>query len=471
MPRVAVVGCGTAGPAAALNIIRRLGPRWRVDLFDKTREPSAVGAGIGIQPIGMTAAHKLGILGGLLAHGARVDEIQTWSQREGGRRVRVLDVAYERYDARLFGLGLHRGVLFELLLRACLARPDAIEPRFGVELAEVEQTADGGGSVDLRDVSGARHGPYDLAVLADGASSRLRGSLGVPHAFRRYEYGALFALIPDPQRTFGSTLTQAHAGPGCHTTLGFLPTGYAHGDAGGTFRTTLYFSLRHDEYADWAAAGLDAWRRQCAKLMPEAAPLLDRITRMDQLAFATYSDGSMWRFHTPGGRVVVLGDASHAMSPQLGQGANLAMIDAEKLVDQLVEKSGGGGRGGERGGGEGGGERGSGGGGGGDFDGECDIPAALAAYTSERWWRVAFYQAQSRLLTPLFASRSEPLRLLRDNFTRAALHAPGIKQFAHGVLCGAQSPRLLGTIPEHEYLGFLDGLRREGIDPADAGVR
>lgn len=41
----------------------------------------------------------------------------------------------------------------------------------------------------------------------------------------RYDYGALFALLPDPKRTFGRTLQQVHSGPGCHVTLGFLPTG------------------------------------------------------------------------------------------------------------------------------------------------------------------------------------------------------------------------------------------------------
>ena len=51
--RVAVVGCGTAGPAAALNLSRRLG--WTVDMFDKAAVPAAVGAGIGAHPLLFTA--------------------------------------------------------------------------------------------------------------------------------------------------------------------------------------------------------------------------------------------------------------------------------------------------------------------------------------------------------------------------------------------------------------------------------
>ena len=111
-------------------------------------------------------------------------------------------------------------------------------------------------------------------------------------------------------------------------------------------------------------------------------------------------------------------------------GANLALIDAMKLVDALERQP-------------------------------ADLPAALAAYTRERWTRVAFYQAQSRLLTPIFASRSEILRFLRDSFLYYGCHTPGLRRFMHAVLCGAQSPALLGTIPPDEFLGFLDG-----IDPA-----
>ena len=151
------------------------------------------------------------------------------------------------------------------------------------------------------------------------------------------------------------------------------------------------------------------------------------IERKEQVAFARYADGGLWRFHQ--GRVVLIGDASHSMSPQLGQGANLALIDAEKLVSQLEQRK---------------------------DDG--DIETAFEAYTRDRWWRLQFYQAQSRLLTPLFASRSETLRFLRNSFFYPMCHTPGLERFSHAVLCGAQSPNLLtpwATIPEEEFLGFL----------------
>ena len=137
------------------------------------------------------------------------------------------------------------------------------------------------------------------------------------------------------------------------------------------------------------------------------------------------------------------------------------MIDAEKLVDALVASCGG-----ERQGASGS----TPGSTSGSTSGDA-IRAALADYTRRRWARVVFYQAQSRLLTPLFASRSEVLRALRDTFANVGCHAPGLQRYAHAVLCGAQSPNLIGTIPEHEYLGFLDELASLGKKPEEAGVQ
>ena len=126
-----------------------------------------------------------------------------------------------------------------------------------------------------------------------------------------------------------------HAGPGCHTTLGFLPTGlpWGHGERSGhghgrargfvgphsEFTATLYYNLRHDDLARWKADGLEAWKARCVALMPKAERVIETLERPEQVAFASYSDGIMWRFNA--GRVVCIGDVAHSMSPQLGQGA------------------------------------------------------------------------------------------------------------------------------------------------------
>jgi 2-polyprenyl-6-methoxyphenol hydroxylase-like FAD-dependent oxidoreductase len=77
------------------------------------------------------------------------------------------------------------------------------------------------------------------------------------------------------------------------------------------------------------------------------------------------------------------------MSPQLGQGANLALIDAEKLVDALVcgarpsvPAHAAAGR-------------------------AIDVASALEEYTRERWWRINFYQAQSRCVPSVLSDQND----------------------------------------------------------------
>lgn len=140
------------------------------------------------------------------------------------------------------------------------------------------------------------------------------------------------------------------------------------------------------------------------------------------------------------------------------QGCNLALIDAEKLVDELVRAAKGGSSSavGIAGGGgvaapttsttatrAGGGAPAS------------VVPGALAAYTAARWSHVQFYAMQSRILTPVFASRSKALRVARDAAMAHLCRAPFVSTYVHRVLCGAQAPWLFSTIPESEWLDFL----------------
>src|SRR6185437_11005605 len=133
-------------------------------------------------------------------------------------------------------------------------------------------------------------------------------------------------------------------------------------------------------------AGLAAFRDEVLTVAPRAEPILDQIASLEQLTFANYHDVVLDRWATRD--VVVLGDAAHAMSPQLGQGCNLALCDAAALADALAE--------------------------------DRPLADALAGYTHARRAHLAFYQLATRALTPLFQSDLEPLALARDRLTPLA---------------------------------------------------
>src|SRR6188508_2466890 len=128
---VGIIGCGTAGPAAAL-LLARAGHR--VTVYERVAEPGPVGAGILLQPTGQAVLARLGLLERVRARAAPVDRLLC--QRTGGRA--VVDLRYAEIGAAV-GLGIHRGVLFQALFDALSAEEGVrLELGFDVERVEVD---------------------------------------------------------------------------------------------------------------------------------------------------------------------------------------------------------------------------------------------------------------------------------------------------------------------------------------------
>ena len=97
------------------------------------------------------------------------------------------------------------------------------------------------------------------------------------------------------------------------------------------FVVSLFWSLPAREVDAWRKSDLGAWKAEVRALDPRIGFVLDRIESHEQVTFARYRDVQMSRWCDRG--VVFIGDAAHATSPQLGQGANLALVDAWTLAD------------------------------------------------------------------------------------------------------------------------------------------
>ncbi len=109
--RVAIVGSGTAGAATA-PFLTRLGHE--VKLFEKVENPAAIGAGVMLQPSGMRVLQELGLQDDILQMGAIVERLHATTSK--GKV--VLDLHYRDLDEKHYGVGLHRGVLFQPLYNA-----------------------------------------------------------------------------------------------------------------------------------------------------------------------------------------------------------------------------------------------------------------------------------------------------------------------------------------------------------------
>jgi 2-polyprenyl-6-methoxyphenol hydroxylase-like FAD-dependent oxidoreductase len=115
-------------------------------------------------------------------------------------------------------------------------------------------------------------------------------------------------------------------------------------------------------------------------LWPALAPVIEGLRSPDDLTLASYSHFSANCLSR--GNVVLVGDAAHSTSPQLGQGANQGLIDAVVLADALA--------------------------------GTNDLATAFARYQKARRAHVGFYQLASAAMTPFFQSDSRTLALVRD---------------------------------------------------------
>ena len=394
---IAVVGAGFAGLASAA-LLARAGHA--VTVFEKFATPQSIGAGILIQPSGLAAMRALGIADDIIARGGAVRHLFGVNHRQRP----VLNLSYDAWRPGAFGLGLHRGVLFEALWRLCAQN--------GVKLVTGQE---------ITELSAVRSA-FNLVVIADGANSRLRAQTGLPYRDRLYPWGAVWAVLDDLRP---AAIDLSHRDPratllqwvrGASEMLGIMPTGELPGASAQQARVvSLFWSLHEAAYPAWRSAGLGAFKQQVLALNPSCAPFLEQITHMEQLTWARYRDVSMPRYHTPADApasqltslCVVIGDAAHATSPQLGQGTNLALLDAVTLADCITQAP--------------------------------NLPAALDAYTQTRKAHLRFYGQASRWMTPAFQSHQRILPWLRDAFMAQSMQWPVVGAFCRQTLVGVRT--------------------------------
>ena len=392
--RVAVAGCGIAGLAAALFLHRA---RHEVVVFEQAQTPVPAGSGLLLQPPGMLVLQHLGVLNSALAAGQPVRRL--YGRTRAGRA--VMDIRYNDWLSGGFGLGIHRGVLWGLLYRAALNKGIAIRP--GVHLERVER-ADGRTSVIAGD--GAQHGPFDLVIAADGARSTLRKA-HFSDATREYEWGALWATLSQPDGWDAECLAQRY--DTARTMMGVLPVGRDLKGQGPD--VTMFWSARGVDL-DAVRADVAAWRNAALALWPEARPLVEQVTASEQLIPARYLDVRPARWIADS--LVLIGDAAHGTSPQLGQGATLGLLDAFVLAAQLSAPG--------------------------------ELAPKLGAYVSLRRNHVHYYQWASRMLTPFFQSDSGMLAWTRDTFFGLAGRLPISGNEFLATLVGAKTGVLFGRL-------------------------
>lgn len=394
---IGIIGCGTAGSAAALFLSRA---GHRVTVYERVADPGPVGAGVMLQPPGQAVLALLGLKEAVLARCTPITQLVCRNQSRT-----LFDLHYDDIPGGHVGYGLHRGVLFEHLFRA--VRAANVDLRLGVAIEDLADAGDG--KSHFVTPEGKRFGPHALCIVADGARSHLRDDTAIRKRVRVYPWGALWFVAEDPDALCRGKLDQVVRGT--RRMVGLLPTGFGPGDGPPKDKVSLFYSLPEAGVDAWRKAGLEPWKKEIRELAPRAAPVLDQIHDVDEVLFARYHDVSMYPWHTD--RVVYIGDAAHAMSPQLGQGANLALYDAMVLADAIASHE--------------------------------VLPDALDAYSRARRSHLGFYQFATRWTTPFFQSDHVPLGWLRDVGFPIAMKLGFAKRLMVRSMCGVAQGIGLGA--------------------------
>lgn len=375
---IAIAGCGVAGLAAGLALAQQ---GHKIQLFDQFEAPRPLGSGLMLQPAGLDVLDWLGVGEGMRQLGAPIDRLFGRAIPSG--RI-VLDVRYAALDAARNGLAVHRSALFGVLFDAVKGLGLPIET--GARVARLERAQNG--RPILVTEEGRRFGPFDLVIDALGSRSPLMAEASAPARRRDLSYGALWTTLPwSVAKAFdGRALEQRYEK--ASVMIGVLPVGRRF--VGDEPQTTFFWSLKARDYPRWRAGGLAAWRARVAGLWPETGPLLAEIREPDQMVLASYGHHTLPLPYGP--RIVFIGDSAHSTSPQLGQGANMALLDVRALTEA--------------------------------FAGSGELDAALGLYACKRRLHIRLYQALSAIFTPFYQSDSTFLPLLRNGLVAPASRIP-----------------------------------------------
>jgi 2-polyprenyl-6-methoxyphenol hydroxylase-like FAD-dependent oxidoreductase len=355
-PRAVVIGAGIAGLAAAAGLHAA---GWDVTVCERAATIEPVGSGLALAPNGLRALDTIG----------------------AGDAVRALAVPQEPGIRRSDGRWLIRGTgqlvkdrFGDPVILATRAQVmDAVlarVPAAALSLSTAVTSVDPGGDAPARVTTSVGELSADLVVAADGISSAARAALFPAHPGLRYAGFTTWRMLAD--RVDGPAPMAESWGRG--TVFGVMPLAdgrvycYAAAPAAPGGHAA-------DERAELVKR-FGGWHDPIPVLLAGVTPA--QVLRLDVAELAA----PLPSFHR--GRVALLGDAAHPMTPNLGQGACQALEDAAVLARLTAVDA---------------------------------LPAALASYTAARLPRTTDIVRWSRRAATMTTWTAPPAIAVRDNLT------------------------------------------------------
>jgi 2-polyprenyl-6-methoxyphenol hydroxylase-like FAD-dependent oxidoreductase len=300
--RAEIAGAGFAGLTAACALAQR---GWQVRVHERAEELRTTGAGIYVYENGLRVLEAVG------AYAAAVEGAPIAHTREvRDHHDRIISV-HRWQGSRVFSIVRQRiiNALGEVARRA------GVEILFNSEVVG----ADASGELLL---SGGQRLKADLVIGADGTNSRVRDALRLIAKRKRLVDGATRLLIdktPEERAATEHGATTIEYWSGSRRVL-YTPCS----------ENDIYIALTMLN-SDDAATAVPIDKALWTRSFPHIAPLIDRIGtegRYDPFELIKLRRWSA-------GKVAVIGDAAHALPPNIGQGGGCAMMNALALAVHL----------------------------------------------------------------------------------------------------------------------------------------
>ena len=306
---VIIAGGGPAGAVTALLLAREGA---HVTVLERDAPSASLGAGLLLQPNGLAVLYALGLRDALEVAATRSTAVTV---RNARGRVLVHSQVPDYGNGLDHVLALRRSHLASVLGSA-LSEAPGVEAHFEAEVVDAEPS----GSLTYTSTGAEHQVAADVVIGADGVHSSVRGHGGfgarlhaTGHTYVRGIVSGTFDVEPGEYWTALGLFGCAPLGDG---------TTYFYGDA---TAPSIERSL--------AAADVSSLQNAWTAALPAMSPLIRAIASTADLLVNDVYRVDCASFVDR--RLVILGDAAHAMAPTLGQGANSAFVDGAVLVDEL----------------------------------------------------------------------------------------------------------------------------------------
>ncbi|HEV2811787.1 MAG TPA: NAD(P)/FAD-dependent oxidoreductase [Solirubrobacteraceae bacterium] len=311
---VAVVGAGFGGLALA-TLCADAG--LSVAVLERRPELAPEGVGLVLQPNGLAALDRLGVLDRILEAGHRVDRAR---QCDPSGRVRAEAAYGELRHPNPYLVVVDRTSAIAVIAGRL---PERATLRLGCAATGLDRSSERVTGVRYTGASGEECTLHATCVVgADGRNSVVREQLGVRVGLRtgpdRFLIGFAAVRAPHPDAAV------LYCGRGwCDGVLPFGEQTYFFDHLVGASRD----AVDRDD--------LDAWRESYAARIPAGDRIAACVRSFEDVGFLSGRTHRAAPRSAPG--VALLGDAAAAVHPHNGQGANLALEDALALGTVLTE--------------------------------------------------------------------------------------------------------------------------------------